>query len=357
MPASANLILPFLEAGQAQKHVTVNEALLRLDALVQLAPASAATTAQPASPTDGAAYILPSGKTGAAWGAMADGAIAYYRDGAWEQITPREGFAAWVKDTNRIMAYDGAAWVHARFALEGLDAAGTYWHSANDGAGSTLDADLLDGLQGSAYAQLAAANTFTAAQTIAPASGVSSALTVAGDGAGATVVVRRSSNDSTSPGTNFVKRRGTAASPAVVALNDTLGQLQFLAYDGATDRTASLIRTIMRATTPSATDMESSIAFLACGAGSVSLSEVMELRHSTGMELYNTVVIDSERGFRFRAYPATDIAAIGNAVNTAQKADGKAVWDTTNHRIMIASGTAAADPWYCADGSVSVTPV
>src|SRR5262249_4668949 len=35
--ATANLTLPFLISGQAQKHVTVNESLLRLDALVQLA--------------------------------------------------------------------------------------------------------------------------------------------------------------------------------------------------------------------------------------------------------------------------------------------------------------------------------
>lgn len=34
---SSNLAPPYLAAGQAQKHVTVNESLLRLDALVQLA--------------------------------------------------------------------------------------------------------------------------------------------------------------------------------------------------------------------------------------------------------------------------------------------------------------------------------
>lgn len=47
MSQSTRLQLPFLAAGQAQKHVTVNETLLRLDALVQLAAKSAATTSQP----------------------------------------------------------------------------------------------------------------------------------------------------------------------------------------------------------------------------------------------------------------------------------------------------------------------
>jgi hypothetical protein len=107
---SSNLGLPYLLPAQAQKHVTVNESLLRLDALVQLSVASASTTAQPTSPTDGSVHILPAGKTGAAWNAMANGALAYYRDGTWEQITPREGWLAWVKDTNQIQVFDGAAW-------------------------------------------------------------------------------------------------------------------------------------------------------------------------------------------------------------------------------------------------------
>ena len=38
----------------------------------------------------------------------------------------------------------------------------TVWHAGNDGAGSGLDADTLDGVQGSAYATLAGTNTFSA---------------------------------------------------------------------------------------------------------------------------------------------------------------------------------------------------
>ena len=39
--------------------------------------------------------------------------------------------------------------------------ANTVWHAGNDGAGSGLDADTLDGVEGSAYAALAGAQTFT----------------------------------------------------------------------------------------------------------------------------------------------------------------------------------------------------
>jgi len=57
-----------------------------------------------------------------------------------------------------------------------------------------------------------------------------------------------------------------------------------------------------------------------------------------------------------KSYTAANIAAIGNAVNTAYKVAGKMVWDTTNNRIMVSSGSAANSAWYVADGSASVVP-
>lgn len=110
MSQSTRLGLPYLAAAQAQKHVTVNESLLRLDALVQLSARSATTDAQPGSPSDGDVYILPAGKTGAAWGAMADGAIAYYRDGAWEALTPNAGWRCYVEDEAALYARNASAW-------------------------------------------------------------------------------------------------------------------------------------------------------------------------------------------------------------------------------------------------------
>lgn len=110
MSATTHLQLPFLVSGQAQKHVTVNESLLRLDALVQCSVKSRTASAQPAGPADGDLYILPAGKTGANWGGMGDGALAYYRDGVWEQITPREGWTAYVCDEDQHVAFSGASW-------------------------------------------------------------------------------------------------------------------------------------------------------------------------------------------------------------------------------------------------------
>jgi hypothetical protein len=61
-------------------------------------------------------------------------------------------------------------------------------------------------------------------------------------------------------------------------------------------------------------------------------------------------------GLVLQSVAAADIAAIANAINTTGKAAGKVVYDTTNKRLMVADGAAAADPWYVADGSTSVTP-
>ena len=61
-------------------------------------------------------------------------------------------------------------------------------------------------------------------------------------------------------------------------------------------------------------------------------------------------------GLVLQSIAAASIAAVANAVNTTGKVTGKVVYDTTNNRLMVSSGSAAASPWYIADGSASVTP-
>ena len=50
---SPNLVLPYLMPSQAQKHVTHNEALQLLDAVVQLTVEAFGATTPPASPAAG----------------------------------------------------------------------------------------------------------------------------------------------------------------------------------------------------------------------------------------------------------------------------------------------------------------
>jgi len=103
-----NLALPFLAAAQAQKHVTVNEALSRLDGLVQLSVISSALTAPPATPAEGDRYIVASGATGtwAGW----DDSIALFSGGAWLRLIPQTGWLAWDQASTQTRIYSGAAW-------------------------------------------------------------------------------------------------------------------------------------------------------------------------------------------------------------------------------------------------------
>ena len=82
MDVSARLSLPYLLPNQAQKHVTVNEALRALDQMVQLSVKSQTTGVQPASPAEGDAYILPAGASGADWSSLTVGHVAAYQNGA-----------------------------------------------------------------------------------------------------------------------------------------------------------------------------------------------------------------------------------------------------------------------------------
>jgi hypothetical protein len=109
MDATSNLSLPFIVAAQAQKHVTHNEALRVLDAVVQLSVLDRDLTAPPVSPAEGARYIVAGSPTGA-WAGHA-GSIAAFQDGAWAFYAPEEGWRAWVADEARLYAWTVSAWV------------------------------------------------------------------------------------------------------------------------------------------------------------------------------------------------------------------------------------------------------
>ena len=94
MSDTLRLALPLLAASQAQKHVTHNEALVRLDALVQLAVRSGPLNTPPASPAEGDVYLAGDTPTGV-WAGQA-ARVAEWRDGLWTFLQPREGWRATV---------------------------------------------------------------------------------------------------------------------------------------------------------------------------------------------------------------------------------------------------------------------
>ena len=105
---TTHLLLPYILAAQAQKHVTHNEALRLLDAVVQLSVLDRDLTAPPASPADGDRYIIASGATGlwAGW----DLNVTAWVDGVWMRLVPRPGWLAWVADEASFFVWNGSAW-------------------------------------------------------------------------------------------------------------------------------------------------------------------------------------------------------------------------------------------------------
>lgn len=108
---TANLALPYIAAAQAQKHITHNEALRMLDAIVHVGVIDKDLATPPASPAESARYIVPAGATGV-WSGQT-GRIAAYQNGAWAFFAAKAGWLAWVADESRLYAFTGSAWAIA----------------------------------------------------------------------------------------------------------------------------------------------------------------------------------------------------------------------------------------------------
>jgi hypothetical protein len=106
--STLRLGLPLIQPAQAQKHVTHNEALARLDTLTQPVARSRTLTAPPAAAQDGDTHVVASG-AGGDWAGQ-DGALAVMQGGAWQFIAPAEGWLVWVADEAAQVVFDGATW-------------------------------------------------------------------------------------------------------------------------------------------------------------------------------------------------------------------------------------------------------
>lgn len=113
--------LPLLSAGQAQKEVTHNEALLAIDRQLHLAVESRALSVPPATPVAGSAYIIAAGASGE-WAGRA-GHIASFDGFGWHFTAPVVGCVAWVADEQAFSAFAGS-WAMAGWPVRGLRISG-----------------------------------------------------------------------------------------------------------------------------------------------------------------------------------------------------------------------------------------
>lgn len=106
---TSRLLLPYILAAQAQKHVTHNDALRRLDGLVNLTVEDRSRSAPPANPTQGSAYLVATGASGlwAGW----SGDVALWADGAWLRLPARPGWRLWILAEEVMLVRLAAGWV------------------------------------------------------------------------------------------------------------------------------------------------------------------------------------------------------------------------------------------------------
>lgn len=104
---TVNLELPYILPSQAQKHVTHNEALQRLDALTQLTITASLST-PPSDPQEGTCFHVTASPT-AAW-AGKSGKLAFRQDGDWIFITPRDGWRGWFTAEDKLKIHNGSEW-------------------------------------------------------------------------------------------------------------------------------------------------------------------------------------------------------------------------------------------------------
>ncbi len=106
---SINLSLPYIQGGQAQKHVTHNEAIRTLDAIVQLCVRDRVQAPQ-ADVQDGDRFIVAAGAVDSFEGH--EGEIALFEGGAWNFIAARKGWIAYDEATASPVVFDGNGWLN-----------------------------------------------------------------------------------------------------------------------------------------------------------------------------------------------------------------------------------------------------
>ncbi|MDP2061926.1 MAG: DUF2793 domain-containing protein [Phaeovulum sp.] len=115
MVETTRMALPLLQPAQAQKHVTVNEALMRLDGLVNLVLESRSIALPPTTVPNGQCFGVPLGAVNA-WAGQG-GRVAIGTNGGWVFVAPQFGWRAFIADEGRSALHDGTDWAAGALTL------------------------------------------------------------------------------------------------------------------------------------------------------------------------------------------------------------------------------------------------
>ncbi|MCA3695824.1 DUF2793 domain-containing protein [Aquidulcibacter sp.] len=126
--STPHFALPLLLASQADKHVTLNEALLKLDQLLHLTVLSSTIAIQPAAPIPNARYILPTNATGPVWSSLPRQSVAVWDGEAWSCLTPKLGWIAYIEDLAELHIFRNGNWLETVATLDCLASTPRVWN-------------------------------------------------------------------------------------------------------------------------------------------------------------------------------------------------------------------------------------
>lgn len=124
--ATPRLALPLLAAGQAQKEMSHNEALARLDLAVHGTATAAAAEIPPPAPVPGQSWILGEAPQGE-WSGHG-GEVAGWTEGGWRFVAPCEGMRLWLGESDGFALFSGGNWrlgeAYGRLFVNGVQVVG-----------------------------------------------------------------------------------------------------------------------------------------------------------------------------------------------------------------------------------------
>ncbi len=134
------LSLPLLAPGQAQKEMSHNEALARIDLALHGNIIAAGAEIPPESPVSGQCWIIGDAPEGD-W-AGHSGEVAGWTGGGWRFLAPCEGMRLWLGASGGFALFSAGSWTfgeaHGRLIVAGQQVVGNRGAAIEEPSGGTV---------------------------------------------------------------------------------------------------------------------------------------------------------------------------------------------------------------------------